>query len=96
MKNICGDCAVELPKLVKRVNANIVVLDPPRKGLDNKTIQNLLKIRANKIVYISCNPATMARDIKILSDMYEIKVVQPVDMFPYTRHVECVLVLCRK
>ena len=63
------------------------------KGLDEKTVQNILKIKPVKLVYISCNPATMVRDIAKLEEVYEVKKIQPVDMFPYTSHVECVTVL---
>ena len=63
------------------------------KGLDEKTVQNILKIKPVKLVYISCNPATMVRDIAKMEEVYEVKKIQPVDMFPYTSHVECVTVL---
>ena len=68
-------------------------MDPPRKGLDNKTIEFLKELKPEKIVYISCNPATLARDLALLDESYEIKEVQPVDMFPFSKHVECVAVL---
>ena len=66
------------------------------KGLDEKTVQNILKIKPVKLVYISCNPATMVRNIAKLEEVYEVKKIQPVDMFPYTSHVECVTVLYAK
>ena len=65
-------------------------MDPPRKGLDKNTIYLLQSLEPQKIIYISCNPATLARDLSLLEDKYAIKKVQPVDMFPYTSHVECV------
>ena len=71
-------------------------VDPPRKGLDNKTIEVLKRLCAKKIIYISCNPATLARDLKLLEEKYEIGEVQPVDMFPYTSHVESCALLCLK
>jgi len=64
-----------------------------RKGLDNKTIGVLKELKPEKIVYISCNPATLARDLALLDESYEIKEVQPVDMFPFSKHVENVTVL---
>lgn len=70
-----------------------VFVDPPRKGLDEKFVNTLLKIKPKKIVYVSCDPETLARDIKILLDKYKIKTVQPVDMFPMTFHVETVVLL---
>lgn len=77
----------------KEIEPDIVFLDPPRKGSDEKTIQTLLNVKPKKIVYISCNPATLVRDIRMLEEKYEVKKVQPIDMFPYTKHVECVSVL---
>ena len=76
-----------------KIKPNIVFVDPPRKGLDNNTIEVLKQLKAEKIVYVSCNPATLARDLKSLQEVYEIKQITPVDMFPYTSHVECVAVL---
>ena len=65
--------------------ADVVIVDPPRKGLDEIAIQTILNIKPKKIVYISCNPATLVRDLKKLEEKYSIKQVQPVDMFPQTR-----------
>ena len=73
--------------------ADVVIVDPPRKGLDETTIQTILNIEPKKIVYVSCNPATLVRDLKMLEEKYTIKQVQPVDMFPQTGHVECCSVL---
>lgn len=70
-----------------------VVVDPPRKGLDIEGINILKKLRPEKIGYVSCNYSTLARDIKLLSDMYYIQTINAVDMFPWTAHVECVCVL---
>ena len=72
------------------------VVDPPRRGLDKTSIQNILKIKPKKLVYISCNPATLVRDLKELEESYEINSIKPVDMFPFTSSVECVAVLCLK
>lgn len=93
-----GDVEKVLPKIIERDNLkpNIVFVDPPRKGLDNKTINLLKELQPSKIIYISCNPATLARDISLLEEKYELKTVQPVDMFPYTSHVECCSVLYLK
>jgi len=71
-----------------------VIVDPPRPGLHPNTVKNLIQLLPKKIIYVSCNPATMARDIKILiRDNYRIKNLQPVDMFPHTPHIECVATL---
>lgn len=74
-------------------NIDSIIVDPPRSGLDNKTILNILNISPKSIVYVSCDPITLARDIKILSSDYDVKSIIPVDMFPNTYHVECVCVL---
>ncbi len=90
-----GDVEFALDELIERrkIIPDVVFLDPPRKGLDNTTIKNLLKVKPKKIVYISCNPATLVRDLKILEATYKIKDITPVDMFPWTKHVECCSVL---
>lgn len=93
-----GDVEKVLPQILENIEGKpkVVFVDPPRKGLDNKTIEILKTLKPEKIVYISCNPATLARDLKQLEEKYEIKEVQPVDMFPYTSHVECVAALQQK
>jgi len=72
---------------------DLIVTDPPRAGMADKVIAQLMKIQAKKIVYVSCNPATQARDLQLLSPLYKVKVIQPVDMFPHTQHVENVVLL---
>ena len=72
----------------KKIIPNAVIVDPPRRGLDNTTINKLNELELKKLVYISCNPATMVRDLKMLEEKYDIKEIQPIDMFPYTSHVE--------
>ncbi len=95
---LAGDVEVVLDELVnkKKVSADVIMVDPPRKGMDNKSIENILSVNPKKIVYISCNPSTLIRDISKMEDKYEIKTIRPVDMFPFTSHVECVTVLERK
>ena len=90
-----GDVEIVLDDLINNrgITADIVMFDPPRKGLDRNTINNILKIKPKKIVYISCNPATLIRDLALFEEQYEIKTIVPVDMFPWTSHVECVSVL---
>jgi 23S rRNA (uracil1939-C5)-methyltransferase len=73
-----------------------VILDPPRPGLHAKLCEAILNIRPERIVYTSCNPATQARDLKMLSEAYEVERIQPVDMFPQTYHIEVVAALRRK
>ena len=88
---ICGDAAKEISKITEKVD--IIFVDPPRKGIDRKAIAVMKKLSPKKIIYISCNPVTMARDISYMTDLYNVKKVVPVDMFPNTAHVECVCVL---
>ena len=90
---ICDDVANEIDKIK---DMDSIIIDPPRSGLDNKTIEYLKKIKSKKIVYVSCDPMTLARDLEKLSDVYEIKEITPVDMFPNTSHVECVCILYLK
>ncbi len=93
-----GDVEVVLDDLInnKGISADIVMFDPPRKGLDKNSINNILKIKPKKIVYISCNPATLIRDLTFFENQYNIKTIVPVDMFPFTSNVECVSVMCIK
>jgi len=97
--NINGDCGKELPSLVKRLlNENVaVILDPPRKGCSKSVIESLSLSKPNKIIYISCSPDTLSRDLKLLleNNLYKIKFVQPYDMFPNTPHVETIVLLER-
>lgn len=82
-----------LPEILQAENIDSIIFDPPRKGLDETTIKLLLENELQKIVYISCNPATQARDLKSLKEKYELKEIQPVDLFPQTYHIESVALL---
>lgn len=77
-------------------NIDLVIVDPPRSGLDSKTIEVLLKMKYKDIIYVSCDPVTLARDIKILKDKYEVLFVKPYNMFAKTYHVETVCLLSKK
>lgn len=72
---------------------DVIITDPPRAGMSEKLVQQLLKMRAPKIVYVSCNPATQARDLALLDEAYTIERMRPVDMFPHTHHIENVVLL---
>ena len=94
---LLGDAGEVFEKLVSdKEKYSTVFVDPPRKGLDQKFIDTLLRLEPEKVVYVSCDPETLARDVKLLIVKYEIKAVQPVDMFPMTFHVETVVSLHRK
>ena len=72
---------------------DVIITDPPRVGMHEKLVNKLLEIAAPKIVYVSCNTATQARDLSLLSEKYAVAKIQPVDMFPHTHHIECVVLL---
>ncbi len=85
-------------KCIDKINDKIdtIIIDPPRSGLDEITRNTIIDMKPNKILYISCDPMTLARDLNILKEYYNINLIKGLDMFPYTYHVECVSVLCRK
>ncbi len=101
LTNICGDCGEELPKLIKNLKSQniknlVVVLDPPRKGCDKKVLNALNEALPKTIIYVSCNPATLARDLNYLKEYYNITTIQPYDMFPQTANVETLVCLSIK
>ncbi len=118
MTNLCGGVEELLPKLLEKEKNATIVLDPPRAGIDKDTLQAIKTSGVEKIILISCNPATLARDVGVLtgslvyrgtellkaaitgeeasSDVYEIKHIEPFDMFPQTKHVETIVCLERK
>lgn len=95
---ICGNAEDVLPRLVSGgTRLNCAVIDPPRKGCDEAVLKALAQSGVSRIAYISCNPATLARDCRALADMgYRIERIQPVDMFPETHHVETVALLSQQ
>ncbi|MBJ6116742.1 23S rRNA (uracil(1939)-C(5))-methyltransferase RlmD [Pontibacter sp. BT310] len=91
MKDILSD---EL--IAQHGRPEVVITDPPRAGMHPDVIEKLLQVHADRIVYVSCNPATQARDLELLSEKYDVTRVQPVDMFPQTHHVENIVLLTAK
>lgn len=93
-----GDVEKTLPEFIKERNIkpDVVFVDPPRKGCDKTALETLMQIKPKKIVYVSCNPATLARDLKILEEVYELKEISICDMFPFTHHIETVTLLTLK
>ena len=93
-----GEAETVIPEWYEKgVEADVLVVDPPRKGCDETLLQTIIDMKPKKVVYVSCNPATLARDLRILEDGgYRTVEVQPVDMFPHTVHVECCSLLVRK
>ena len=91
---IQGDVEVAFNKMLDNgVKPSVAIVDPPRKGLDSKTVQNLCNLKLDRLVYVSCNPATLMRDLQVLEDVYKIDSITPVDNFCYSSHIECVAVL---
>ena len=92
-----GDAEKLLPSILESETIDTVIVDPPRKGLDEKVVRMLANSGIPKIGYVSCNPSTLARDLALFEELgYRAGVVQPVDMFPQTTNVECVTGLERK
>ena len=94
---VTGKAEEVLPEMVAEgLRPDVIVVDPPRKGLEPEVISAIAAAEPDRLVYVSCNPATLARDAALLRDQgYEIRRVQPVDMFPYTSHVETVVLMSR-
>ncbi len=92
---LLGESESVIPQLYKKgIKADVVVVDPPRKGCDEKLLETIAAMAPRRIVYVSCNPATLARDLKYLTAQgYEVMEVQPVDQFPYTGHVEAAILM---
>lgn len=95
---VAGDAAVEMPRLAAEGHrADVIVLDPPRKGCDEPVLEAIAQVRPERVVYVSCNPASLARDLARLGALgYRTVEVQPVDMFPHTAHVESVARLVKE
>lgn len=93
---ICGDVEQALPQWIKKNQAPLIIVNPPRQGLTKNIIQTLLKTSAESMIYISCMPATLARDLQLLAEKYEIMEGCVYDMFPQTAHVETLIHLRRK
>lgn len=91
---VCGDAGEYISSFDGKLD--IVIMDPPRKGSDKKFLSTLINEKINKIIYVSCDPETLARDIEILSPYYEVTYVQPIDNFPMTAHCETVVGLSLK
>lgn len=94
INNISFEC--KSANEISNISSDVVVVDPPRSGLDKKTVNTLLNNSSKKIVYVSCDPITLARDLNILKEKYELKDITLFDMFPNTRHIETVCNLDRK
>jgi 23S rRNA (uracil1939-C5)-methyltransferase len=93
-KFIKGDIKNCISLITRR--PDVVIIDPPRAGMHREVVRLVLDMGPDRIVYVSCNPATLARDLSMMIDQYAILEIQPVDMFPHTYHVETVVKLAKK
>ncbi len=93
---LCGDASKLVRKILSREKADLLVVDPPRTGLDEELIETILKSKISEVIYISCNPATLSKDLKLLEQKYRIVSIRGYDMFPNTPHVETVCCLCHQ
>lgn len=92
-----GNTAKLLPELIaKDMTFDVAVFDPPRTGLGEDVINTILKTDIKRIVYVSCNPSTLAKDLNLLAEKYKVRYIQPVDMFPQTSHIESVTLLVKR
>ncbi len=90
----CGSSELFYDNITTKID--IIIVDPPRSGLNEKTIKGIVSVKPCKVIYVSCDPVTLARDLNLLSENYDVIEITPVDMFPNTKHVECVCVLNRR
>jgi 23S rRNA (uracil1939-C5)-methyltransferase len=85
---ICGDILKTFDQIQKQ--PDVIILDPPRSGMHKGVIKQILEMSPDRMVYVSCNPTTLARDLEMMKDRYAVVEVQPVDMFPHTHHIESI------
>lgn len=90
---VCGDCQNEIPKILQKNKITHIVFDPPRNGVNKNILELVASLEIENIIYLSCNPSSLARDLEMLCPKYDIMLVQPYDMFPQTHHVETLVTL---
>ena len=90
---ICGDADEQISRIARKQSIDVLVVDPPRTGLTDEFMETIIKGKIRKLIYVSCNPATLAKNISVLSRHYSVELIQPYDMFPQTAHVETVCCL---
>lgn len=93
---VCGDAATELQEITSKATFDALIVDPPRSGLNQAMRQTILEAKPETLIYVSCNPATLGKDLAVLDEVYEIKQVQPFDFFSQTPHVETAVLLQKR
>ncbi len=93
---VCGDAATQLQDLLSKTTMDVLIVDPPRSGLNHAMRQTILEAKPETLIYVSCNPATLGKDLLVLDEVYEIKRVQPFDFFSQTPHVETAILLQKR
>lgn len=94
---VCEDAGKYMSSLARqKKHIDVVIMDPPRTGSDKKFLDSLIKLKPSRIVYVSCNPNTLKSNLDYISKYYNVNSIQPVDMFPYTNHIECVVSLLKR
>ena len=94
--HVTNEIKERINRLAEQTKPDVIITDPPRAGMHSDVINTMISIAPKRIVYVSCNPATQARDIELIGEQYEITKVQPVDMFPHTHHLENVVLMVKK
>ena len=97
MPNFSGLSETLFPDLIQKgYSPDVVIVDPPRKGCNQKLLSAIADVKPHRLIYVSCNPSTLARDLRYLHEQgYNALKVQPIDMFPHTAHVECIVQIKR-
>lgn len=90
---VCGDCQNEIPKILQKNRITHIVFDPPRNGVNKNILELVASLEIENIIYLSCNPSSLARDLEVICQKYDIMCIQPYDMFPQTHHVETLVTL---
>ena len=93
---LCDDAANKLTYLSKKRSIDVLVVDPPRSGLDDAMLECILRSKIKNIIYVSCNPATLGKNLAVLCSRYNVDRIQPIDIFPHTPHVETVVLLSQQ
>ena len=96
MEFLVGDAKEAVRYFIEeKIHLDVILVDPPRKGLDKDTLDAIMTLSPDRLVYVSCDPSTLVRDCKLLEETYTVELIQPVDMFAQTYHVEAIILMTR-